>query len=381
MLDGQVISSGIGSNGIRGLAIDWITGNMYFTNVFLHETYVEVSSLDGSNRMELIRTNKESPRELAVNPIKRLLYWIDNGQFPVIGKALLDGTQWTPLVTSGISSPRDLTIDMATHDVYWVDSREDAIQKISFMGGNRQLIRRNLPNPMGLALLRDTVYWVDRNLDSLFSASKSPNSTAPADKIKSGLSSLRDVAIFDASNQPPADSPCSAASTQCQQLCFAFPQPSAKEFVCRCSTGALEEDGRTCGTPKEYLVFATRTEIRSVSLDPKALSSPFAAITNLSNVVGLDFDFNDQRLLFTQIRPAARIAWLSTQSPAADNITLVRQGNVNPEGIAYDWTHQKIYWTDSANNTIYAMNLDGSQVGSFNSLVFFFNVFFRFCYS
>lgn len=175
----KVISSGIGSNGIRGLAIDWIAGNMYFTNVFLHETYVEVSSLDGSNRMELIRTNKESPRELAVNPIKRFLYWIDNGQFPVIGKCLLDGSQWTPLVTSGIDYPRDLTIDMVTHDVYWVDSRVDAIQKISYMGGNRQVIYRNLPSPMGVAVLKDHVYWVDRNLDTIFRGSKVPNTTLP----------------------------------------------------------------------------------------------------------------------------------------------------------------------------------------------------------
>ena len=182
-------------------------------------------------------------------------------------------------------------------------------------------------------------------------------------QVKSGLSSLRDVTIFDASNQPQADSPClKSGSDRCQQLCFAFPEGSPTPFTCKCSTGVLDDNGRTCGTPKEYLVFATRTEIRSVSLDPKALSSPFAPIKNLSNVVGLDFDFSDKRLIFTQIRPDARIGWLNTDSPKVDNITLVRQGGINPEGIAYDWTHQKIYWTDSSNNTIYAMNLDGTQV-------------------
>ena len=38
----HVISTGIGSNGIRGLAIVWLAGNLYFTNVFPHETYIEV---------------------------------------------------------------------------------------------------------------------------------------------------------------------------------------------------------------------------------------------------------------------------------------------------------------------------------------------------
>lgn len=66
-----VVTTGIGSNGIRGIAIDWIANNLYFTNVFPHETYVEVSWLDGTNRMVLKSVTKDSPRELAVNPIKR----------------------------------------------------------------------------------------------------------------------------------------------------------------------------------------------------------------------------------------------------------------------------------------------------------------------
>lgn len=69
-----VITQGIGSNGIRGLAVDWIANNLYFTNVFSHETYVEVSWLDGTNRMVLRKLIKDAPRELAINPVKRYIY-------------------------------------------------------------------------------------------------------------------------------------------------------------------------------------------------------------------------------------------------------------------------------------------------------------------
>ena len=148
----HIIKSGIGSNGIRGLSIDWIAGNLYFSNVFPHDNYVEVCRLDGSHRKVVVKTTIDTPRELAVNPIRRMLYWIDYGQYPRIGKAFLDGSNWKPIVTSGISTPRDLTIDFATHDVYWVDSKLDTIQKVSYSGSNRQVIRRNLPNPMGVAV-------------------------------------------------------------------------------------------------------------------------------------------------------------------------------------------------------------------------------------
>lgn len=361
-----VVTTGIGSNGIRGIAIDWIANNLYFTNVFPHETYVEVSWLDGTNRMVLKSVTKDSPRELAVNPIKRYIYWIDYGQFPMIGKAYLDGTNWQPIVTSGVSNPRDITVDMFTHDVYWVDSALDSINKVSFSGGNRQFIRRKLPNPMGLALNNNFVYWIDRNLNTIFRASKYPGNTTQAERFKTNMENLRDIAIFDSTNQPSkADTPCTRLGNGgCAQLCFSFPvdHPKQSNFRCDCASGVLADNKRDCEDSKEYLVFATRTEIRSLSLTPKSNTVPFDAVKGLTNVVGVDFDYKDKKLLFTQIRPDTKIATMSSLSPSADDIKPILQFGINPEGIAYDWTSEKIYWTDSANNSIYAMNMDGTHV-------------------
>ncbi|XP_017778488.1 PREDICTED: low-density lipoprotein receptor-related protein 2 isoform X2 [Nicrophorus vespilloides] len=363
-----IIREGIGSNGIRGLAIDWVAGNLYFTNVFPHENYLEVCWLDGSNRKVLVKTTTDSPRELAVNPSKRILYWIDYGQYPRIGKANLDGSNWVPVVTSGIMIPRDLAIDMLTHDVYWVDSKLDTIQKISYTGGNRQVIRRNLPNPMGIAVHMGDVYWVDRNLQTVYKASKLfDNNTLPT-KVRTNLPKLRDIAIFDISNQPQEDTnPCvRLGNGGCEQLCFSFPQDVTSlnrvNYKCDCATGKLAADGRKCEFVNEYLVFTTRTEIRAINLDPKQTSLPFKPISNLTNVVGIDFDYMDHTLLFTQIRPWARIASMSSNNPSTDAITNIINKGINPEGIAYDWTQRKVYWTDSSNHSIYAMNLDGSDL-------------------
>lgn len=363
-----VVYTGVGSNGIRGIAVDWVAGNMYFTNVFPHENYLEVAWLDGRNRKVLIKTTTDSPRELAVNPLKRLLYWIDYGQYPRIGKCHLDGSNWTPIVTSGVSNPRDLAIDMLTHDVFWVDSKLDTIQKVSFSGGNRQIVRRNLPNPMGVAVHMGDVYWVDRNLQAVFRASKLPDNTSLPIRVRTNLAKLRDIAIFDVSNQPADEhNPCvKLGNGQCEQLCFAFPQDVASatrtSYKCDCATGKLAPGGRKCEFVDEYLVFSTRTEVRAVSLDPLSTSVPFAPVANLTNVVGVDFDHADGRLLFTQIRPWARIASMPAANPTAASATNIIAKGINPEGIAYDWTQRKIYWTDSSNHSIYAMNLDGSEL-------------------
>ncbi|XP_015791351.1 low-density lipoprotein receptor-related protein 2 [Tetranychus urticae] len=359
----QIISDGIGSNGIRGIAIDWIAGNMYFTNVFPHETYIEVCWLDGSNRMVIFKTTTDQPRALAVNPIKRYIYWIDYGPYPKIERALLDGTNRTSIVSRDIGQPRDLTIDMVTHDIYWVDTKFDAIQKIYFKGGRRQYIVKYIPSPYGVAIHGSFVYWVDRNLRTIFRASKiaSPNGTNTQEPIKSNLETLRDIVIYDSKNQPMADTPCSrSGNSVCDQLCFAKPEGYTPSWSCACASGVLSEDGKSCVSVKEYLVFTTRKEIRSVHLDPKQGGSPFQPRVNMTNVVGLDFDFKDDKLLFTQIRPDGSISWIDIKKP--DEVHTILKNNINPEGIAYDWTNRKIYWTDSANRSIYAMNMDGSQI-------------------
>ena len=120
--------------------------------------------MDGLYRKVIFKSTTHNPREIAVNPSKRYIYWLDYGQFPMLARANLDGTERKELVTTGISDPRDLTIDMLTHDVFWVDSKMDAIFKIDYQGGNRQMIRNNLPSPKGLAILKGDIYWVDRNL-------------------------------------------------------------------------------------------------------------------------------------------------------------------------------------------------------------------------
>lgn len=43
-------------------------------------------------------------------------------------------------------------------------------------------------------------------------------------------------------------------------------------------------------------------------------------------------------------------------------VNVILNKGINPEGIAFDWTRDKIYWTDSGNRSIYAMDMDGSKV-------------------
>lgn len=62
---------------------------------------------------------------------------------------------------------------------------------------------------MGIAVYMGNVYWVDRNLQTVFKGSKLPGDTSQPIPVRKGLHRLRDIAIYDVNNQPPDDNnPC-----------------------------------------------------------------------------------------------------------------------------------------------------------------------------
>ena len=109
---------------------------------------------------------------------------------------------------------------------------QDAIFRVDYNGNKRQTIRSNLPSPRGLTVLKGDIFWVDRNLATVFKASKLPNQVAAPETVKSGLEGLRDIAMVDRQNQPlDKNNPCYVLGNgYCDQLCFSYPQVKLSRF-------------------------------------------------------------------------------------------------------------------------------------------------------
>ena len=61
-------------------------------------------------------------------------------------------------------------------------------------------------------------------------------------------------------------------------------------------------------------------------------------------------------LFLPRVARSRRVCHHTAPGPQGDDTAM------DPTGIAYDWIGKKVYWADSRNHSIYAMNLDGSHV-------------------
>uniref|UniRef100_A0A3Q2DFF2 Low density lipoprotein receptor-related protein 2b n=1 Tax=Cyprinodon variegatus TaxID=28743 RepID=A0A3Q2DFF2_CYPVA len=174
----RIINSGIGDEGIQGLAVDWVA-NLYFTNAFEKETFLEVLCINTTFRMVLLKSLEDRPMDLAVSPKLRYLFWTDGGQSPKIERALLDGRNRTVLASESLASPRGLTVDYTNNFLYWTDDVLDMISRMTVEGTDRQIIRygSRYPSPTGLAIFGNYMLWVDNKLEKLYQANKNPANT------------------------------------------------------------------------------------------------------------------------------------------------------------------------------------------------------------
>uniref|UniRef100_A0AAQ5Z5D7 Low-density lipoprotein receptor-related protein 2 n=1 Tax=Amphiprion ocellaris TaxID=80972 RepID=A0AAQ5Z5D7_AMPOC len=364
----NVVTTGIGRGGIQGLAVDWIAGNLYFTNAFESETFLEVLAINTTYRMILLKSSQDKPRDLAVSPKLRYLFWADGGQTPKIERAFLDGTNRTVLASESLVSPRGLTVDYTNNFLYWTDDGLDMISRMAADGTQRQLIRygSRYPSPTGMAILGNYMLWVDTKLGKLFQASKDPANTDQPEVIRDGLDGLKDVTIFDSHVQPTSAhqvgfNPCHEDNGRCQQLCFAI--PDQEQPKCGCAHGSLLSNGVSCGYGlDEFLVFTTDYTLNSMRLDPADHSVPYPTVTIGYSLMGLDFDFKEKRIFFTQYMGLgrSRIGYISTTSITSPPVILASNLD-DPEGLAYDWVNKRLYFTDYYARNVQSLGVDGKN--------------------
>jgi low-density lipoprotein receptor-related protein 4 len=127
-------------------------------------------------------------------------------------------------------------------------------------------------------------------------------------------------------------------------------------YSCGCISGyVLRPDLRTCkalgGAVK--LIMANRGDIRQVTLSNNQYTS---IIKGLPNAIALDYHY-EQNLLF----------WSDVSADVIKNSFLngtnvkdvIKWGLESPGGLAVDWIHDLLFWTDSGTRRVEVSTFDG----------------------
>ncbi|XP_012970406.1 low-density lipoprotein receptor-related protein 8 isoform X5 [Mesocricetus auratus] len=145
----------------------------------------------------------------------------------------------------------------------------------------------------------------------------------------------------------------------CSQICVNY----KGYFKCECHPGyemdSLTKNCKAVAGKSPSLIFTNRHEVRKIDLVKRDYSR---LIPMLKNVVSLDVEVATNRIYWCDLSyRKIYSAHMDKASVPEEQVVLIDEQLHSPEGLAVDWVHKHIYWTDSGNKTISVATVDGRR--------------------
>lgn len=222
---------------VEGLAVDWIYQHLYWTDP--SQRSIQVADFDGKWHKNLVSSDLEEPRAIALDPLQGWMYWSDWGVKPKIERCGMDGSHREILVGSQLKWPNGITLDLVEQRLYWVDAKMDTISSINFDGSQRRLILSDpafIGDPFSVSVFEDRIYWSDWHLRRIMQADKFNGSHARPAMFNQSLVNPMTVVVYHPYRQPSGRNWCQPLNGHCSHMCLPAPQidMNSPKFSCAC---------------------------------------------------------------------------------------------------------------------------------------------------
>ncbi|KAI7789745.1 putative low-density lipoprotein receptor-related protein 2 [Triplophysa rosa] len=244
-----------GQSGVRSLAVDWFTGQLYWTSVT--QKAIFTGTADGSSTCVVISKDTD-PGDVVLSPVESFIFWINKGMSEqiTIERTAMDGSNRTTLIFVTAQIPKGLTLDVAARRLYWISEFKMSIESIRTDGsGSCTFWNFFQGSPaQSLAVFNGWFYWADEK--RLWQAPQN----LPSAKYNEFLlkASLPVLTVYHELQQPQGFSPCKNSGCK---LCLPSKE-STVGFTCLCPEGMLPVAYGSCENFK--VAYATATVIYSL---------------------------------------------------------------------------------------------------------------------
>uniref|UniRef100_A0A8C9U2P2 Low density lipoprotein receptor-related protein 8, apolipoprotein e receptor n=1 Tax=Scleropages formosus TaxID=113540 RepID=A0A8C9U2P2_SCLFO len=144
----------------------------------------------------------------------------------------------------------------------------------------------------------------------------------------------------------------------CSQICINY----KGDYKCECFEGyEMDPVTKICKAvgKSPYLMFTNRHEIRRIDLIKRDYTQ---VVPTLKNAVALDVDVATNKMYWCDLfHRKIYSAYINKASDSSQQVTLIDSALHSPEGLAVDWIHKNLYWTDSGDKTISVATGDGKK--------------------
>uniref|UniRef100_A0A8C2WTY4 LDL receptor related protein 1 n=1 Tax=Cyclopterus lumpus TaxID=8103 RepID=A0A8C2WTY4_CYCLU len=334
----------------HGLAVDWVSRNLFWTSYDANKKQINVARLDGSFKNAVIQ-GLDKPHCLVLHPILGKLYWTDGDNISI---ANTDGSNRSVLFT-GQKGPVGLSIDFDTEQLYWISSGNSTINHCKLDGSGLEVldgIKGKLTKATALAIMGEKLWWADQGTDQIGTCDKKNGGNWTI--LRNSTSPMMHMKIYNETVQKGTNL-CSNNNGDCSQLCL---PTSPTTRACMCTAGySLRTGQQSCEGVGSFLLYSVHEGIRGIPLDPSDKSDALVPVSGTSLAVGIDFHADNDTIYWVDMG-------LSTISRAKRDQTwredVVTNGIGRVEGIAVDWIAGNIYWTDQGFDVIEVARLNGS---------------------
>ncbi|AWP02987.1 hypothetical protein SMAX5B_014046 [Scophthalmus maximus] len=334
----------------HGLAVDWVSRNLFWTSYDANKKQINVARLDGSFKNAVIQ-GLDKPHCLVLHPILGKLYWTDGDNISI---ANTDGSNRSVLFTNQ-KGPVGLSIDFDTEQLYWISSGNSTVNRCKLDGSGLEVlegVKGKLTKATALAIMGDKLWWADQGTDQIGTCDKQDGGNWKV--LRNSTSPMMHMKIYNETVQKGTNL-CSNNNGDCSQLCL---PTSPTTRACMCTAGySLRRGQQSCEGVGSFLLYSVHEGIRGIPLDPSDKSDALVPVSGTSLAVGIDFHADNDTIYWVDMG-------LSTISRAKRDQTwredVVTNGIGRVEGIAVDWIAGNIYWTDQGFDVIEVARLNGS---------------------